>query len=286
MNLEGPSFVSGGRQLGKSALLWSAKETFDNGADRRAVMTEIRLVGSRRRPRAGVAAAGGRARRRRHRRPPRRVPARRPARRCRPRSSAGSTRTPSAGCWSCSTRPTCSSTPTRPATVRQHRRVQARSWTSTHRRVKFVFAGLHRIARFESLPNQPLAHLGKPVIVGPLRPQAAYDLLTRPLNALGLPVRRRPHRTRPGPGVHQQRARPAAAVRAGADRAPDRRATSATVRRTLITDDDITAVLEDTDLAEPVPRQVPAHAAPGPPLHGHRLRGRVRRARPRRPTSA
>jgi hypothetical protein len=53
------------------------------------------------------------------------------------------------------------------------------------RRAKVVFAGLHRTARFESLPNQPLAHLGRPVSVGPLRPQHAYDLLTRPLAALG-----------------------------------------------------------------------------------------------------
>lgn len=53
------------------------------------------------------------------------------------------------------------------------------------RRVKFVFAGLHRTARYDTLPNQPLAHLGQPVLVGPLRPQAAYDLLTKPLGALG-----------------------------------------------------------------------------------------------------
>jgi hypothetical protein len=53
------------------------------------------------------------------------------------------------------------------------------------RRAKFVFAGLHRTARFESLLNQPLSHFGRPVSVGPLRPQHAYELLTRPLAALG-----------------------------------------------------------------------------------------------------
>jgi hypothetical protein len=53
------------------------------------------------------------------------------------------------------------------------------------RRAKFVFAGLHRTARFESLLNQPLSHFGRPVSVGPLRPQHAYNLLTRPLAALG-----------------------------------------------------------------------------------------------------
>ncbi|KOV85343.1 ATP-binding protein [Nocardia sp. NRRL S-836] len=55
----------------------------------------------------------------------------------------------------------------------------------TNRRVKVVFAGLHRTARFESLPNQPLSHFGRPISVGPLRPQHAQDLLIDPLAALG-----------------------------------------------------------------------------------------------------
>ncbi|MBG0817819.1 hypothetical protein [Planomonospora sp. ID82291] len=55
----------------------------------------------------------------------------------------------------------------------------------TERRVKVVFAGLHQTARFESLSNQPLAHLGTPIAVGPLDPQDAYSLLTKPLEALG-----------------------------------------------------------------------------------------------------
>jgi len=53
------------------------------------------------------------------------------------------------------------------------------------RRAKVVFAGLHRTARFESLPNQPLSHLGRPISIGPLRPQHAHELLTEPLAALG-----------------------------------------------------------------------------------------------------
>jgi hypothetical protein len=56
---------------------------------------------------------------------------------------------------------------------------------TTERAVKVVFAGLHQTARFERLSNHPLAHLGNPVCVGPLTPQSAYDLLTRPLHALG-----------------------------------------------------------------------------------------------------
>ncbi|WET79704.1 hypothetical protein P3102_00080 [Amycolatopsis sp. QT-25] len=55
----------------------------------------------------------------------------------------------------------------------------------TERAVKVVFAGLHQTARFDRLANHPLAHFGEPVCVGPLAPQAAYDLLTRPLHALG-----------------------------------------------------------------------------------------------------
>ncbi|MFI0355312.1 hypothetical protein [Actinomadura sp. 9N407] len=55
----------------------------------------------------------------------------------------------------------------------------------TDRRVKVVFAGLHQTARFQSLTNQPLAHLGKPIAVGPLEPQDAFNLLVRPLATLG-----------------------------------------------------------------------------------------------------
>ncbi|MGI5418955.1 AAA family ATPase [Actinomadura luteofluorescens] len=55
----------------------------------------------------------------------------------------------------------------------------------TDRRVKVVFAGLHQTARFQSLTNQPLAHLGTPIAVGPLEPQDAFNLLVRPLETLG-----------------------------------------------------------------------------------------------------
>ncbi|MFC0040277.1 hypothetical protein [Actinomadura rayongensis] len=57
--------------------------------------------------------------------------------------------------------------------------------SDTGRRVKVVFAGLHQTARFQSLPNQPLAHLGTPIAVGPLEPQSAFNLLVRPFAALG-----------------------------------------------------------------------------------------------------
>lgn len=56
----------------------------------------------------------------------------------------------------------------------------------TDRRFKPVFAGLHQVRRFQRIPNQPLAHLGYPTPVGPLKPQPAYDLIVKPLEALGL----------------------------------------------------------------------------------------------------
>lgn len=55
----------------------------------------------------------------------------------------------------------------------------------TQRRCKPVFAGLHQVQRFQHIPNQPLAHLGRPVSIGPLRPKAAFDLLDQPMRALG-----------------------------------------------------------------------------------------------------
>ncbi|WP_344104525.1 hypothetical protein [Myceligenerans crystallogenes] len=55
----------------------------------------------------------------------------------------------------------------------------------SNRAFKVVLAGLHATARFESLPNQPLSHLGNPIVVGPLRPTHAQALLTSPLAAIG-----------------------------------------------------------------------------------------------------
>ena len=55
----------------------------------------------------------------------------------------------------------------------------------TDRRFKVIIAGLHNVQRFQRIPNQPLAHLGTPIEVGPLEPEAAQELLERPLRALG-----------------------------------------------------------------------------------------------------
>lgn len=53
------------------------------------------------------------------------------------------------------------------------------------RRLKVVLAGLHNVQRFQGRGNQPLAHFGTPLCVGPLEPQAAQKLVQWPLAALG-----------------------------------------------------------------------------------------------------
>lgn len=53
------------------------------------------------------------------------------------------------------------------------------------RRFKVIFAGLQHVQRFQSLPNQPLAHFGDPILVGPLEGEAATALVREPLEALG-----------------------------------------------------------------------------------------------------
>lgn len=53
------------------------------------------------------------------------------------------------------------------------------------RRVKVVFAGLHQVLRFQRLTNQPFAHLGPQTPIGPLAARDARQLLVRPLSALG-----------------------------------------------------------------------------------------------------
>ena len=57
--------------------------------------------------------------------------------------------------------------------------------SATQRRFKVVFAGLHNVQRFQGIPNQPLAHFGAPIRVGPLEPRAAQDLVQEPLRMLG-----------------------------------------------------------------------------------------------------
>jgi hypothetical protein len=56
-------------------------------------------------------------------------------------------------------------------------------------RFKVVLAGLHNVQRFQSIPNQPLAHLGRPLLIGPLEARDAFDLVEQPLSVLGFRFR-------------------------------------------------------------------------------------------------
>lgn len=53
------------------------------------------------------------------------------------------------------------------------------------RRFKPVFAGLHQVQRFHDLPNTPVAHGGQDILVGPLSPVDARQLVRDPMYALG-----------------------------------------------------------------------------------------------------
>lgn len=53
-------------------------------------------------------------------------------------------------------------------------------------RAKVVFAGLHSVQRFAKLSNNTFKHLAQsPTMIGHLRPRHAYELVTRPMGALG-----------------------------------------------------------------------------------------------------
>lgn len=52
-------------------------------------------------------------------------------------------------------------------------------------RFEVVFSGLQHVARYRKLPNQPLSHLPQPLVIGPLDAASAAALVRRPLHALG-----------------------------------------------------------------------------------------------------
>ena len=52
-------------------------------------------------------------------------------------------------------------------------------------RFKVIFAGLQGVQRFQGIPDQPLAHFGTPLCVGPLEPGEAQLLVRQPLEVLG-----------------------------------------------------------------------------------------------------
>ena len=55
----------------------------------------------------------------------------------------------------------------------------------TQGRFKPVFAGLHKVQRLQNVANTPLAHGGRDVLIGPLAAKPAYNLVLKPMEALG-----------------------------------------------------------------------------------------------------
>lgn len=55
----------------------------------------------------------------------------------------------------------------------------------TGSRFRVVFAGLHDVQRFKNIANQPLAHFGQNLLVGPLEARPARELVREPLKTLG-----------------------------------------------------------------------------------------------------
>ena len=53
------------------------------------------------------------------------------------------------------------------------------------RRFKPVFAGLHQVQRFNIVSNGPMAHVGAEILIGPLPASEAYKLVVEPLAAIG-----------------------------------------------------------------------------------------------------
>ena len=56
---------------------------------------------------------------------------------------------------------------------------------STERRFKVVLAGLQSVQRYNNWKNHPFAQLGREIVVDPLPPRSAEDLVVRPFRALG-----------------------------------------------------------------------------------------------------
>ena len=56
---------------------------------------------------------------------------------------------------------------------------------NSERRFKVVFAGLQSVQRYYNWKNHPFAQLGTELVVNPLPPDAAQELIVRPLRALG-----------------------------------------------------------------------------------------------------
>ncbi|MCM3923039.1 hypothetical protein ND748_15385 [Frankia sp. AiPs1] len=182
---QGTSFLYGGRQLGKSSLLRAAARQFDDGVTRRVLYLDLQRegIGRTRRPTdlwdvlwdrlATMGIVRGR-------RPAPRELADRVVSGVRTWLDARDDRRMLLLLDECDDFLEADAAEQFPTVVRIKGLLE-----ETNQRCKPVFAGLHQVQRFEHIPNQPLAHLGRPLSIGPLRPKAAFDLLDRPMRALG-----------------------------------------------------------------------------------------------------
>lgn len=67
----------------------------------------------------------------------------------------------------------------------RHSRLLKGLTDDSNRRVRVVFAGLHKVLRYQREFNQPFAHLGPQKPLGPLQPRYAFNLVAKPFAALG-----------------------------------------------------------------------------------------------------
>jgi len=58
--------------------------------------------------------------------------------------------------------------------------------TKTDRRFRIILAGARTAQKYQAIPNQPLAHLGPALRIGPLETEGALRLIREPLSAFGV----------------------------------------------------------------------------------------------------
>lgn len=191
MSMTGPQIVYGGRGLGKSALLRDAKARFEQGGVRKGVYLDVKTIGigPNRQPAAalwpvlwqGLRDAGIAP-------PPRpksadRAPGHQEVRTCirdwlleDPARQLLILLDESDDFFEADT----------PHFTQTSRLKELGMLPGVEGRAKAVFAGLHSVARFAAVSNQVFKHLAQqPIVIGPLPPRYAYNLLTRPLATLG-----------------------------------------------------------------------------------------------------
>ena len=248
IDLQGPSIFYGGRQLGKSALLRMAQRRFDDAPDNRAVLASIFTVGADANPEKlwrdlwpKLAEVGV-------------------VQEVRPTGDLAELTHDAIVAWIKADEHRSllvmldEADAFLEADAEDNRFTHVDWWRKirddSDRRVKVVFAGLHRTARFDSLSNQPLGHLLNAVLVGPLGPQPAHNLLVRPLAALG--YRFEDPIATPARVLAQANNMPALLQLFGAALVSHLSSRAAPVDQpwSLITDEDVDAVFANADLSE------------------------------------